>query len=151
MDLLLNGSGNHTNDCHEGPTSHRTLQIIVLIRCGVAGVSFIMSVIACLLTIIRQCSIATPSKYKQSTLVIERLFIYLLITSILYSLACVFQFVVILDSSEPNALSCQINAFFTVYLNWTFTLMSFCVALQLLIYSISHGNIDKSKREKWLK
>ena len=148
MDLLLNGSVNHTNDCHEGPTSHKTLQIVVLIRSGVAGVSFIMSVIACLLIITRQCS--RTLGYKLSTSTIERLFIYLLITSILYSLACVFQFVVILlNSSKPNAPSCQISGFFTIFFNWTFTLMSFCVTLHLLIYSIMHGNIDK--RKKWLK
>ena len=148
MDLLLNGSDNHTNDCHEGPTSHKTLQIVVLIRSGVAGVSFIMSVIACLLIITRQYS--RTLGYKLGTSTIKWLFLYLLITSILYSLACVFQFVVILlDSSKPNAPSCQINGFFTIFFNWTFTLMSFCVTLHLLIYSIMHGNIDK--RNTWLK
>ena len=152
-------NGSYTGDCHEGPTRLKTLEIIISIRSSIAGISFIMSVIALLLLIIHfwhgQCS--RPFRCLLSSGATERMFIYLLITSILYSLACLFQWLVLLDytsnRTRKDAVSCQVTSFFTLWFNWTLMLMAFCIILYLLtlLYPFSCMKGVVAKKERWLK
>ena len=150
-------NGNYTNDCHEGPTRLKTLEIIISIRSSIAGLSFILSVIALLLLIKHfwygQCS--RPFRCQLSSGTTERLFIYLLITSILYSLACLFQWLVLPDYSSnrtrKDAVSCQVTSFFTLWFNWTLMLMTFCIVLYLITVFYPCSCMKGEMAEKWVK
>ena len=124
------------------------LRLLVISRSATSGFSVIFCVLVFLWAIIRSC--------RQKYDINERLLIYLLIPSILYSLSVVLQFIVLYyDNPDSDyVIGCEIVGFFSLMLNWMLMIITFCIVIHLLlIYFCRPSCLEQqtSNSQKWLK
>lgn len=125
------------------------LKALVISRSATALLSFLFCLLVLLFSVVRFCR--KSSKYDIN----ERLMIYLMIPSSLYSLSVVFQYIAYYDYSNASyVIGCQVVGFFSLMFNWMMMIITFCIILHLLVMYFCRPNCLERSNEnasKWLK